>query len=161
GVILNAITKSGTNGIHGDGHIFFRGRNLASADPFYNNGLFANAVPGDGSCPNSDFSGGILVKVDGCRRAPFHKKEGGFTIGGPFIKDRLFWFGTFENTREASPLTLTPTPLPTVTVPQPSNELLASAKLDWVATSRNVITARYNVQRDRFGNLLVQTANNI
>src|SRR5438067_21772 len=29
GVVLNVITKSGTNEFHGDAHIYFRGRNLS------------------------------------------------------------------------------------------------------------------------------------
>src|SRR5260370_19886993 len=36
GVILNVITKSGTNNIHGDGHFYARGRNLGSSQFFYN-----------------------------------------------------------------------------------------------------------------------------
>jgi len=35
-VILNVITKSGTNAIHGDAHAYFRGRNLGASDFFYN-----------------------------------------------------------------------------------------------------------------------------
>jgi hypothetical protein len=109
---------------------------------------------------SKDFVGTTLVSVADCARAPFHKKEGGFTIGGPFIKDRLFWFGSFENTRQALPVTITP-PSGPVTVQQPTHELLASAKLDWVANSKNVFSARYNVQRDRQSNVIVQTGNNI
>lgn len=162
GVILNAITKSGTNSIHGDGHMYFRGRNLTSASPFYNLGLFESATPrsAGGQCPDRDFSGGVLVTDSGCDRAPFHKREGGFTLGGPFIKDRLFWFGSFENTRQASPQTLTPNTGP-ITIQQPWNELLASAKLDWVINGRNTLSARYAVQRDREINQIVQTGNNI
>ena len=165
GVIINAITKSGTNDIHGDVHMYFRGRNLTSSDPFYNLGLFESATPrsagGTGShCPDSNFSGGVLVRDSGCDRAPFHKREGGFTLGGPFIRDRLFWFGSFENTRQAKPQTLTPNTGP-VTVQQPWNELLASAKLDWVISSHNTLSARYAVQRDREINQIVQTGNNI
>jgi hypothetical protein len=160
GVIINAVTKSGTNGVHGDGHMYFRGRNLTSSDPFYKLGLFEHAVPGDGSCPSKDFVGTALVSDEGCTRAPFHKKEGGFTLGGPFIKDHLFWFGSYEDTRQSLPITLTPNTGP-VTVQQPWNELLASAKLDWVISSKNTLSARYNVQRDRENNLVVQTGNSI
>ncbi|MCU1297189.1 MAG: hypothetical protein JWO91_1467 [Acidobacteriaceae bacterium] len=160
GVIINAVTKSGTNAVHGDGHMFFRGRNLTSSDPFYNLGLFEHAAPGDGRCPAKNFVGTALVSDEGCTRAPFHKKEGGFTLGGPFIKNRLFWFGSFEDTRQSLPITLTPNTGP-VTVQQPWNELLASAKLDWVISSRNTLSARYNVQRDRENNLVVQTGNSI
>src|SRR5215471_7101841 len=45
GLIINAVTKSGTNGVHGDGHMYFRGRNLQASNPFYNLGLVQNAVP--------------------------------------------------------------------------------------------------------------------
>lgn len=166
GVILNAITKPGTNGLHGEGHLYFRGRNLTSSDPFYNLGLFeGNASPRSAGglpphCPDGDFSGGALVSDAGCDRAPFHKREGGFTLGGPFIKDHLFWFGSFEETHEGFPQTITP-PTGTVTIQQPSNEILWSGKLDWVINSKNTLSARYNVQRDRYGNLIVQTGNNI
>jgi hypothetical protein len=55
-VILNVVTKSGTNSVHGDWHSYFRGRNLGASDFFYNlNG------PTD--------------------RAPFFKHENGFTVG--------------------------------------------------------------------------------
>jgi len=160
GVIINAVTKSGSNGVHGDVHEYFRGRNLTSSSPFYNLGLFEHAVPGDGNCPSKNFVGGALASDSGCSRAPFHKKEGGFTLGGPFIKDHLFWFGSYEDTRQSLPLTLTPNTGP-VTVQQPWNELLASAKLDWVVSSNNTLSARYNVQRDRENNLVVQTGNSI
>src|SRR6185312_16128272 len=89
GLVMNVVTKSGSNGIHGDGHMYFRGRNLAASSAEYNLGFFQNPpTPGDGTCPDSDFVGTNLVSIDGCRRAPFHRKEGGFTLGGPFIKDK-------------------------------------------------------------------------
>src|SRR5262249_19348041 len=31
GLIINAVTKSGTNAVHGEGHMLFRGRNLAAS----------------------------------------------------------------------------------------------------------------------------------
>ncbi|HEX7961504.1 MAG TPA: carboxypeptidase regulatory-like domain-containing protein, partial [Terriglobales bacterium] len=40
GMIVNVITKSGTNGFHGDGHAYFRGRNLEASNYFYNLGFF-------------------------------------------------------------------------------------------------------------------------
>lgn len=63
-LILNVVTKSGTNAFHGDFHAYFRGRNFGASDWFYNLGN-----------PTS--------------RAPFFKHEYGFTAGGPFIKDAL------------------------------------------------------------------------
>src|SRR5271155_3487301 len=67
-VILNVITKSGTNSFHGDAHGYFRGRNLGASTFFYNEG-FAGATPADpDGCPQSDFSGGVLTSISGCPR---------------------------------------------------------------------------------------------
>jgi hypothetical protein len=133
-VILNVITKSGTNQIHGDWHSYFRGRNLGASDFFYN------------------LNGPV-------NRAPFYKHENGFTIGGPFKKDRLFWFGSWEKIGQGAPSSTTPF-LTTVTVTAPVKEILGSAKLDAKLTDKHQLTIRYNLQRDLASNLLVQTGPN-
>lgn len=177
GLIINAVTKSGTNQFHGDGHMYFRGRNLQAASPFYNLGLFQSAIPasqvappGTPHCPDADFSGigtpaQTLTKIDGCDRVPFHRKEGGFTFGGPFKKDKLFFFGSYELSRQGAPLILTPPPAPVsigiVAVPQPINNLLWSAKLDYRISEKHLLSARYNVDRILQDNLIVQTSNSV
>ena len=168
GLIINAVTKSGTNGIHGDGHMYFRGRNLAASNAFYNLGLSGSAVPagtvappGTPHCPASDFdASGNLTSVDGCDRAPFHRKEGGFTIGGPFIKDHLFWFGSYELTRQASPLILTPD-TGTIALPSPTNDLIYAGKVDYKISNNHTLTARYSVERTISDNVIVQTSNSV
>jgi hypothetical protein len=130
-LILNVVTKSGANDFHGDAHGYFRGRNFGASDFFYN-------LSGD---PD---------------RAPFFKHEEGFTAGGPFVKDRLFWFTSLERTDEGSPLTVTPFDT-TVTVPEDTYELLWSAKLDAKLTEKHMLTIRYNVERDANGNVLDST----
>jgi hypothetical protein len=137
GLILNAITKSGSNDVHGEGHIYFRGRNLTASQPFYNIGLFQNPPA---SCP--DQTAGVLKDVNGCPRAPFHRQEGGFTLGGPVIKDRTFWFVSYEKTNQGFPLILTP-PGGSVNVGQPTKELQWSAKLDHRISKNNLFTARF------------------
>src|SRR5215831_2997393 len=163
GLVINAGTKSGTNQIHGDGHMYFRGRNLQASSPFYNLGLIQSAIPqsapptgvgGPVRCPDSDFSAGVLTKVDGCPRVPFHRKEGGFTLGGPFIKDKLFWFGSWELSRQAVPLTLTPS-TGSITVPQPINNHLWSTKLDWKINEKHTLSARFNEDWITQDNLVV------
>jgi len=103
GLILNVITKSGTNGFHGDGHYYARGRNLTANTFFY----------------NSD-------PANKGRRPPFHKYEGGGTFGGPIIKNRTFFFLSYEQVLQGVPLTLTPGGK-TLTLTQPTKELLMSA----------------------------------
>jgi hypothetical protein len=136
GVILNVITKSGTNSVHGDGHFYARGRNLGASQFFYN---MASPPPTE--------------------RAPFFKHEGGFTLGGPFVKDRTFWFVSLEKTHQGVPLTLTP-PTGTVTLSQPTKEVLWSAKLDQKLTENHQFTVRFNAQRDIQDNQLVQVPQN-
>src|SRR6476469_11213529 len=45
GLVMNVVTKSGTNGVHGEGHMYFRGRNLAASNAFYNQSLLLNDLP--------------------------------------------------------------------------------------------------------------------
>jgi hypothetical protein len=134
GLVLNVVTKSGTNQFHGDGHYYARGRNL-TANTFFFNQNAANQG----------------------HRPPFHKYEGGGTFGGPIIKNRTFFFVSYEQVRSGVPLTLTPGGR-TVTLTQPTKELLTSAKIDHQLTKNNTLSARWNSQRDLQDNLLVQIA---
>jgi len=168
GLIVNAVTKSGTNKFHGDGHMYFRGRNLQASSPFYNINLFQKAIPASAPatavptprCPDADFTGATLIKLDGCDRVPFHRKEGGFTFGGPLKKDKLFFFGSYELSRQGAPLILTP-PTGVVVLPQPINNLLWSGKLDYKISDKHIVSARFNVDRILQDNLIVQTSNNV
>jgi Carboxypeptidase regulatory-like domain/TonB dependent receptor-like, beta-barrel len=152
-VVLNVITKSGTNQIHGDWHSYFRGRNLGASDFFYNQTACDPTIAGPGSC-DSKADAGFPDS-----RAPFFKHENGFTVGGPLIKDRVFWFGTWEKAAQGAPTTTTPFGT-SITVSQPTNEILGSAKIDAKLTEKHLLTIRYNLQRDLQSNLLVQTGPN-
>ena len=158
GLIINAVTKSGTNQFHGDAHMYFRGRNLQASSPFYNLSFIdpTTGLVADSRCPNDGKNGDI----SGCPRAPFHRKEGGFTIGGPFVKDKLFFFGSYELSRQAVPLTLTPAG-GNITLSEPVNNLLWSGKIDWKISQKHNFSARYNVDRILQDNLIVQTSTNI
>src|SRR5580765_8511871 len=80
GAVMNAITKSGTNGFHGDVFEFLR-NDAMDARNFFDN----QAPPGpDGKAPRSEL-----------RRNQF-----GYAIGGPFWKNRLFWFTDYQATRQ-------------------------------------------------------------
>ncbi len=140
GLIINAVTKSGGNGIHGDGHMYFRGRNLAASNYFYNLRLGRPS--------------------DGAPRAPFHRKEGGLTLGGPFKKNKLFWFASYELARQSAPQALTP-PSGIINVQQPVNDLLYSGKLQYTPSDKYTLTVRYNVDRQFFDNQVSETGNNV
>jgi hypothetical protein len=71
---VDIVTKSGTNSIHGDAFEFFRN------DVFNANGFFQNRL--------------------GVKRGKLEQNQYGFTLGGPAIKDKLFWFGSYQGTKQ-------------------------------------------------------------
>ncbi len=73
GTINNLISKSGTNSFHGSAWEYFR-----------NSGLDANAY---------------FLNQQGVARPPLHFNQFGGTIGGPIIKDKLFFFGSYQGDR--------------------------------------------------------------
>src|SRR5258706_3204701 len=73
GAILNATTKSGTNQFHGDVFEFFRDTGLNT---------------------KNFFSRSTTV---------FHRNQFGGTVGGPFVKDKLFGFFSYQGTRARQP----------------------------------------------------------
>src|ERR1700749_975473 len=73
GAVLNATIKSGTNSIHGAAWEFFRNDVLDAADWFENN--------------------------SGTKKGELRQNQFGASIGGPVIKDKLFYFGPYEGFR--------------------------------------------------------------
>ena len=70
GGVVNIITKSGTNDVHGSAFAYLRNRNIQATNPFS-----TVASPG------------------------YTRVQPGATIGGPIVKDKTFYFFSFETTR--------------------------------------------------------------
>jgi hypothetical protein len=111
GAVVNYITKSGTNSLHGSAFELFTGNWLSSYPNQDKTALLGYCPPGvtpSASDPCSPVAP-LPRSVD--------NKYGG-TLGGPVIKDKLFFFGStyFEHTRNgtqpfiSSSTGLTPTP---------------------------------------------------
>jgi len=73
GSIVNMVTKSGTNGLHGGVFEYFR-NNALDARNYFN----ADPAPQNG----------------------FHNNQFGGSLGGPIIKDKTFFFFAYEGQRE-------------------------------------------------------------
>lgn len=73
GAVLNATVKSGTNEVHGDMWEFFRNRVLDAADWFEDE--------------------------DNIPKGALQQNQFGVTIGGPFVRNKLFFFGDYEGLR--------------------------------------------------------------
>jgi len=72
GAVMNAITKSGTNGFHGDAFEFLRNDKFDAKNYFF---------PG---------------------KSELRRNQFGYAAGGPFWKNKLFWFSDYQGTREVS-----------------------------------------------------------
>jgi hypothetical protein len=75
GASVNAVTKSGTNAFHANLFEFYRDHRFNATDPFA-------AVTADGT-----------RRDDGLKRSQF-----GGTVGGPILRDRLFFFAGYQGT---------------------------------------------------------------
>jgi outer membrane receptor protein involved in Fe transport len=75
GGIFNVITKSGTNDIRGDAFVYFTPKSFVRE-------VKTSAIPFTGSAPNG-----------------FSEVDAGFDIGGPIMKDKLWFFGAFNPQR--------------------------------------------------------------
>src|ERR1044072_7400490 len=85
---VNIISKSGTNEFHGNGYFYVRDDRWA-------------AFP---SLPRLDAANGIPLNAQ-APSIPFDREQYGGTIGGPIVKDRLFFFFNYEgNNQEGSAL---------------------------------------------------------
>jgi Carboxypeptidase regulatory-like domain/TonB dependent receptor len=71
GSINNLVTKSGTNSIHGSGWDYLR-NDATDANYFF-------------------------LNQTGTAKPPLHFNQAGLTVGGPIIKDKLFFFASYQH----------------------------------------------------------------
>jgi outer membrane receptor protein involved in Fe transport len=146
GAVINVVTKSGTNEFHGSAFEFYRDK-----------GLNANSYTNKTTVP-------IRAK------APFRVNQFGGSLGGPIVKDKAFFFASFDGQRRKIPndvvLTL-PSNLPSdadtqaalATVrgkaeswQQTRDQDVFLAKVDWQIDTRHRLSVRYNHQNFTGGN---------
>ncbi len=72
GAVMNAITKSGTNGFHGDVFEFLRNDALDAKNYFV------------------------------ASKSELRRNQFGYTLGGPILKDHLFFFSDYQGTRQVA-----------------------------------------------------------
>jgi hypothetical protein len=84
GGIVSATIKAGTNQFHGTGFEFYRDTFLNTAN-FYNHTLATNSTPSE-----------AVV-------ATYHQNIFGGVVGGPIWRNKLFFFGAYQGTRQVVP----------------------------------------------------------
>ena len=143
--LVNVLTKSGSNHLHGTGFWYFRDKGLNATDP--------------------------INKMVGEPKDPLHVHQFGGTLGGPIRRDKLFFFGNYDGQRrQEKNLTFLNLPSgfhlsskPTeAAFQQRALDYLAPraaswlrsfdqnvylAKLDWRITPKQLMSARWNRQR--------------
>ena len=154
GGVVNAVTKSGTNDVHGDLFYYLRYPTWNALDPF--------------------------PKSQGNYNQPIHQwQQFGTSVGGPAIKDKLFYFFTYDGSRKVNPVTYTsstfnagfralPCPAQVTstqcasanaflagklgTFPRATNQDVGFGRLDYQLTPRNHVSASYDMMNYRAPN---------
>ena len=80
---IRAITKTGTNKVHGTAYEFLRNNSLDARDFFERN-------------ERDNLGNEILASAI----KPFRRNQFGMTAGGPIVPNKLFWFTSYEGLRE-------------------------------------------------------------
>jgi len=121
--VASMITKSGTNTMSGS--------------------VFAMARPGklDAAPPLAPIVNGEKV------RPKYDQQQFGATAGGALIKDKLFYFGSYERRRERSQVVVTAVESNGTIIPTPADEHQGHAKLDLRFNPQHSLGVRYNLVR--------------
>jgi len=146
GAVINVVTKSGTNELHGTAFWYYRDRSLNATDFFSN----ARGLP----------------------KPPFHINQFGGHVGGPIVRDKAFFFFLYDGQRQKLPNVVIPGGPGFVPPSDPDSQrafssLVALAqsytrtfdqdvymgKGDWQISSAHRLSGRYNAQRFTGGNL--------
>jgi len=146
GGVVNAVTKSGTNDQHGDLFYYLRYPSWNALDPY--------------------------PKSTGNYSQPIHQwQQFGGSAGGPILKNKLFYFLTYDGSRKVNPISYTSTTYPSAgpiactskavtaqqcsaanaylsgllgTFPRATNQDVAFGKLDTQLSQRNHASASFD-----------------
>ncbi len=76
GAVINVVTKSGTNEFHGSAFEFFRDKGLNAND--------------------------YINVINGRAKSNYHYNQFGASLGGPILKDQLFFFANYDGQRNTN-----------------------------------------------------------
>jgi hypothetical protein len=123
--IINVVTKSGSDRWGGSLSFYLRDKSLQ--------GLPATA----------DRSQGV---------PPFDREQYAASLGGPLVKDKLFWFGAAEYRNQDGAVAVGQRDVATRTIRRlfadaPLTDFLGTTRLDWTPTGSNRVSVRYSIER--------------
>ena len=154
GGVVNAVTKSGSNTIHGDLFYYLRYPSFNALDSY--------------------------PKSQGNYNKPIHQwQQFGGSTGGPIVKDKLFYFVTYDGSRKVNPIAYTSSTYNSTktslscpsqvtatqcananaflfgqvgTFPRDTNQDVGFGRLDYQATDRNHISSSFDFMNYRAPN---------
>jgi outer membrane receptor protein involved in Fe transport len=139
GAVINVVTKSGTNEFHGTAFEFFRDKGMNAND--------------------------YINVINGRAQSNYHYNQFGASLGGPLVKDQLFFFANYDGQRNTNgqPVILNTSGLNlsdpntaaglaklqplTNSYDRGQNQDVFLLKGDWEASSVGHLSMRYNRQR--------------
>jgi len=119
---INIVTRQGSNEFHGSGYFFFRDHNMAAYPALKRNPLALDPF--------------------------FARRNPGFWVGGPAVKDKLFFFFNYEYMNQVQAFTVQPD-LPSVaglanSFGSPYRAKTLSARFDYRLSQNHTLFARYS-----------------
>ncbi|MBK7597973.1 MAG: TonB-dependent receptor [Acidobacteria bacterium] len=123
--VINVVTKSGSNEMHGSASFFERDKRIQGLPATFDR---RNPAP------------------------PFDRQQYAFSLGGPMVKDHLWWFGAFEYRNQDGAVLVGERNVATKTItrnfaPAPLNDPLGLVRIDWHPGERDQIGLRYAIER--------------
>ena len=126
---INIITQSGTDSFHGDAYGFFRNQRMDA-----NNAL-------------------AVAKL------PLTQAQYGLTLGGPIVKDKTFYFGNFEQTRQNTAGVITIAPANVTSINNRLNALgFRGPRIETGNYATNLDTTNFFLRADRQWSNKLQSA---
>ncbi len=124
--VINVVTKAGTNENHGSFSFFERDRRLQGLPATFNR--------------------------TGNQKPPFDRQQYSGTLGGPLVKDRAWWFGSFEYRNQDGAVLVGQRDVAARTIRQtfasaPQDDLLGMARGDWKPSDYDSLSFRYAIER--------------
>lgn len=115
--VMSMITKSGSNAFAGAGLVVIRPGELDAVPPL------------------------------ATKKAPFNQQQFGGNVGGPIIRDKVFFFGSYERRRERSEVTVTSPVAPGTNIETPADEDQGHIRGDIRFSPSQSLAVRYNMVR--------------
>ena len=126
--VVNVVTKSGTNSLHGSASVYERDKSLQAQPPTFSTSVVPSQTP------------------------PFSRQQYAGTLGGPLVKHKAWWFGGFEYRDELSGVLVGARDVAARSITRsfaraPLSDLLGTARGDWQISDKDTLSLHYSIER--------------